>query len=187
RNAHAAVADGPLREPARPVLAGTACRLYAARHAGVGAGDRSRPRRAAGLATGPRVPAGHALALGAPAGPGLSNMICVIGAGIVGCASAFQLAREGHRVLLLDAAPGPGEGCSFANGGQLSYSYVEPLATPATLRALPKMLLGRDSPVTFRPTLDWRQYAWGLQFLAACRDAQVKGATRQLLELSFLS
>jgi D-amino-acid dehydrogenase len=114
-------------------------------------------------------------------------MICVIGAGIVGCASAYQLAREGHRVLLLDAASGPGEGCSFANGGQLSYSYVEPLATPATLRALPKMLLERDSPVTFRPTLDWRQYAWGLQFLAACRAAQVQVATRQLLELSFLS
>jgi D-amino-acid dehydrogenase len=114
-------------------------------------------------------------------------MICVIGAGIVGCASAYQLAREGHRVLLLDAASGPGEGCSFANGGQLSYSHVEPLATPATLRALPRMLLERDSPVSFRPTLDWRQYAWGLQFLAACRAAQVRAATCQLLELSFLS
>lgn len=114
-------------------------------------------------------------------------MICVIGAGIVGCASAYQLVREGHKVMLLDAAAGPGEGCSFANGGQLSYSYVEPLATPATLRALPKMLLERDAPVSFRPTLDWRQYAWGLQFLAACRTAQVQGATRQLLELSFLS
>jgi len=114
-------------------------------------------------------------------------MICVIGAGIVGCASAYQLAREGHCVLLVDAAPGPGEACSFANGGQLSYSYVEPLATPATLRALPKMLLQRHSPLTFRPTLDWRQYAWGLQFLAACRATQVQAATRQLLELSFLS
>ncbi len=113
--------------------------------------------------------------------------ICVIGAGIVGCASAYQLAREGNEVLLLDAASGPGEGCSFANGAQLSYSYVEPLATPATLRALPEMLLERGSPVTFRPTLDWRQYAWGLQFLAACRTTQVQVATRQLLELSFLS
>ena len=114
-------------------------------------------------------------------------LICVIGAGIVGCASAYQLAREGHEVVLLDAATGPGEGCSFANGGQLSYSYVEPLATPATLRTLPKMLLQRDSPVRLRPTLDWRQYAWGVQFLAACRAAQVQTATRQLLVLSFLS
>ena len=114
-------------------------------------------------------------------------MICIIGAGIVGCASAYQLAREGHEVMLLDAAPGPGEGCSFANGAQLSYSYVEPLATPSTLRALPKLLMQRDSPVRFRPTIDWRQYAWGLQFLSACRTAQVQRGTRQLLELSFLS
>lgn len=113
--------------------------------------------------------------------------VCVIGAGIVGCASAYQLAREGHAVLLLDAAGGPGEGCSFANGGQLSYSYVEPLATPATLAALPKMLLERHSPVRFRPTLDWRQYAWGLQFLAACRAARVGATTRRLLALSTLS
>lgn len=114
-------------------------------------------------------------------------MICIIGAGIVGCASAYQLAREGHEVMLLDAAPGPGEVCSFANGAQLSYSYVEPLATPSMLRALPKLLLQRDSPVRFRPTTDWRQYAWGLQFLAACRTAQVQRGIRQLLELSFLS
>ena len=114
-------------------------------------------------------------------------MICIIGAGIVGCASAYQLVREGHDVMLLDAASGPGEACSFANGAQLSYSYVEPLATPATLRALPKLLMQRDSPVRFRPTLDWRQYAWGLQFLSACRTAQVQRATSQLLALSFLS
>ena len=114
-------------------------------------------------------------------------MICIVGAGIVGCTSAYQLARAGHRVMLLDAAPGPGEGCSFLNGAQLSYAYVEPLATPATLRGLPAMLLQRDSPVRLRPTLDWRQYAWGLQFLAACRGTQVRSATRQLLELSSLS
>ena len=114
-------------------------------------------------------------------------MICIIGAGIVGCASAYQLAREGHQVMLLDAAAGPGEGCSFANGAQLSYSYVEPMASPATLRALPKLLLQFDAPIKFRPTLDWRQYAWGMQFLMACREAQVNQGTRQLLELSFLS
>jgi D-amino-acid dehydrogenase len=114
-------------------------------------------------------------------------MICILGAGIVGCSTAYHLVREGHQVLLIDAAPGPGQGCSFANGSQLSYAYVEPLATPAVLRSLPKLLLERDSPVRFGPTLDWRQYAWGLQFLAACRTDQVRRATRQLLELSFLS
>jgi D-amino-acid dehydrogenase len=114
-------------------------------------------------------------------------MICIVGAGVVGCASAYQLVRAGHDVMLLDAAPGPGRACSFANGAQLSYSYVEPLATPAALRALPELLTQRSSPIRFRPTVDWRQYAWALQFLAACRAPQVQVATRQLLALSFLS
>jgi D-amino-acid dehydrogenase len=44
--------------------------------------------------------------------------------------------------------PNAGQGASRANGAQLSYSYVEPLATPATLRALPGWLLSADSPCT---------------------------------------
>ncbi len=117
----------------------------------------------------------------------MKRSICIVGAGIVGCASAYELAREGHDVVLLDAAPGPGTGCSFANGAQLSYGYVEPLASPATLRALPHLLMQRGSSVRFLPTRDWRQYAWALRFLAACRTARVQAGTRRLLELSFLS
>jgi D-amino-acid dehydrogenase len=115
------------------------------------------------------------------------SRVCVIGAGIVGCATAYQLARAGHRVTLVDERPGPGMLTSAANGAQLSYAYVEPFASPATLRALPKMLASRSSPVRFRLRADWRQWAWGARFLLACRQAQVERATGQLLELARLS
>jgi glycine/D-amino acid oxidase-like deaminating enzyme len=65
--------------------------------------------------------------------------VCVIGAGVVGCATAYQLSRMGHEVTLVDSAPEPASGASFANGAQLSYSFVEPLANPGTFRAIPKM------------------------------------------------
>ena len=110
--------------------------------------------------------------------------VCVLGAGIVGCSTAYQLARLGHDVHLVDAADGPGQGTSLANGAQLSYSYVEPLASPQTLASLPGMLLSSQSPLRFRPQLDWRQWAWGLQFLAACTPRQVQAGTRALLQLS---
>ncbi|HEU4460082.1 MAG TPA: FAD-dependent oxidoreductase [Methylibium sp.] len=112
------------------------------------------------------------------------SRICVIGAGIVGCATAYQLARAGHRVTLVDERSAPGMLTSAANGAQLSYAYVEPFASPATLRALPKLLLSRASPVRFRLRADWRQWAWGARFLMACRKTQVQRATRQLLELA---
>jgi D-amino-acid dehydrogenase len=110
--------------------------------------------------------------------------VCVIGAGIVGCATAYRLARDGHAVVLLDAAAGPALGASFANGAQLSYSYVEPLASPATLRCMPGMLLDPASPLAFRPRLDWRQWRWGLRFLAACTRTQARRGTVALWALA---
>lgn len=113
--------------------------------------------------------------------------VCVIGAGVVGCATAFQLSEAGYDVILVDAADGPGKETSLANGGQLSYSYVEPLANPATLRGLPKMLLDKASPLRFELKPDWRQWLWGLQFLAACSSRQAAKGTRRLLEIAELS
>ena len=110
--------------------------------------------------------------------------VCVIGAGVIGCATAYELARQGHDVHLLDAAQAPGLGTSYANGAQLSYSYVEPFASPATLRGLPRMLWSRGSAVRFHPRLDWRQWAWGLQFLRACSTRQSLQGTAQLLQLA---
>lgn len=110
--------------------------------------------------------------------------VAVIGAGIVGAASAYALARAGHEVHLVDAASGPAQGASFANGAQLSYSYVEPLASPGTLAGLPAMLLAPRSPLVFRPRLDWRQWLWGLQFMAACTPAQSRRGTEALLRLA---
>ena len=113
--------------------------------------------------------------------------VCVVGAGIVGCATAQALAREGWRVTLVDASASPGQGASFANGAQLSYSYVEPLAGPATLKALPGWLLSPSSPLRWRPQPTWSHLRWLAAFVAHCRSSQVHATTQALLSLSFLS
>jgi D-amino-acid dehydrogenase len=110
--------------------------------------------------------------------------VCVIGAGIVGCATAYHLARQGFQVQLIDSRPEPGLQTSFANGAQLSYSYVAPLASPQTLRALPGIVLGRSDGVRFRLRADPRQWLWGLRFLAACSEAASRQGTRELLSLA---
>lgn len=113
--------------------------------------------------------------------------VCVIGAGIVGCASAYALSRDGWRVTLVDLLSSPGQGASRANGAQLSYSYVEPLATPDALLALPGWLLSADSPLRWRPRPEWAHLRWLAAFVLACRWSQVRSTTQALLALSFLS
>lgn len=122
-----------------------------------------------------------------PAAQSTGRHACVVGAGIVGSAVALALAESGWRVTLLDAREAPGLGESRANGAQLSYSYVEPLATPAALRALPGWLLSPDSPLRWQPRNDWAHWRWLLAFVAACRWSQVHRTTHALLALSGLS
>jgi len=117
----------------------------------------------------------------------MSRHACIVGAGIVGCATAYALARDGWQVTLVDALPAVGQGASLANGAQLSYSYVEPLATPAALRALPGWLLSPSSPLRWRPRPDLQHLRWLAAFVGACRSAEVRRTTEALLALSFAS
>lgn len=109
--------------------------------------------------------------------------VCVLGAGIAGLATAWQLQRDGHQVTVIDRA-GAGAGASGANGGQLSYAYVQPLADPAIWAQLPRLLLAGDSPLKLRPQWDVDQWRWGLRFLAACRADVARRGTASLLALA---
>jgi len=109
--------------------------------------------------------------------------VCVMGAGIVGLATAYELQRQGLRVTVVDQAQ-PGSGASGGNGAQLSYSYVQPLADPGIWAQLPKLLLSPDSPLKLRPQLDPQQWRWALQFLRACNTETSRRSTAQLLALA---
>ncbi len=109
--------------------------------------------------------------------------VCVLGAGIVGLATAWQLERQGHQVTVIDRAT-PGAGASGGNGAQLSYSYVQPLADPSIWKQLPKLLLSPTSPLKLRPQLDPLQWRWGMAFLAACNAQTSQRTTAQLLALA---
>jgi hypothetical protein len=112
--------------------------------------------------------------------------VCVLGAGIVGLASAYALNRAGHDVTVIDRAR-PGSGASGGNGAQLSYSYVQPLAEPGIWAQLPKLLLSPSSPLRIRPQFDVYQWRWGLQFLPACNAATSRSTTVTLLQLAAAS
>ena len=111
---------------------------------------------------------------------------CVLGAGIVGLATAYELQQRGIQVTVIDQAQ-PGAGASGGNGAQLSYSYVQPLANAGLWRQLPELLVSPRSPLKMRPQWDVHQWRWGLAFLRACNQRTSEHSTRQLLALAALS
>ncbi|HBB78445.1 MAG TPA: amino acid dehydrogenase, partial [Pseudomonas sp.] len=67
--------------------------------------------------------------------------IAVIGGGVIGLTTAYALVRQGHQVELIEKRDQVAMETSFANGGQLSYRYVSPLADAGVpLQALGWML-----------------------------------------------
>ena len=113
--------------------------------------------------------------------------ITVIGAGIVGLTTAWYLQRDGHRVTVVDRREHVGLGSSMANGGQLSYRYVAPLADPEILARIPGWMLQRDAPVRFKPRFDPAQWQWILRFLQACNSSDKLRSVAALLPLSLYS
>jgi D-amino-acid dehydrogenase len=76
--------------------------------------------------------------------------VVVVGAGAIGAATAYELARRGARVTILDRG-GVAAGCSFGNAGLISPSHTEALANPAAVRDGVAWLARRDSPLRLRP------------------------------------
>jgi glycine/D-amino acid oxidase-like deaminating enzyme len=117
----------------------------------------------------------------------VTGSITIIGAGIVGIATASYLRRDGHDVTVVDMRP-PGEYCSFGNAGILSPGSCVPLATPGVLWNVPGYLADPMGPLAVRASYLPRAIPWLLRFIAASRVARVTriaNALRGLLQQTF--
>lgn len=108
--------------------------------------------------------------------------VVVIGAGIVGLATAWSLLDRGREVTLLDPGP-PGGEASSGNAATLAHYAVEPLARPGLLPTLPALLFAPGSPFHLR----WRHLPrlapWLWRFLGAATAARTATATDTLHRL----
>mgnify|MGYP001427469878 CR=1 FL=1 len=110
--------------------------------------------------------------------------VIVLGAGIIGTASAWFLQKAGHEVTVIARQPGAAQETSFANGCQISVSHAEPWANPSAPLKLLKWLGKEDAPLLFRLRADWLQWRWGMSFLRECTPARAAHNIRQIVAIA---
>ena len=112
--------------------------------------------------------------------------VVVIGGGVVGVASAVELARRGATVTVVERDL-VGQGCSYGNAGWLTPSQAFPLANPAMLLKSFKWMLDPESPLYIQPRLDPAFLRWLVEFLLSSRKAKFERGATALLELCKVS
>ena len=116
--------------------------------------------------------------------------VIVLGAGIIGVTSAYQLAKAGHDVTVIDRQPGPALETSFANAGEVSFGYCSPWAAPGIPMKAMKWLLMEHAPLILRPKIDAAMLSWMIKMLSNCtanRYAINKSRMLRLADYSRLS
>ncbi len=91
--------------------------------------------------------------------------VVVIGSGITGVTSAYELALLGYQVTVIDKHLFPAMETSFANGGQLSACNAEVWNQKSTVLKGIKWMAKKDAPLLLNPSFDLHKYAWLIEFL----------------------
>jgi D-amino-acid dehydrogenase len=99
--------------------------------------------------------------------------VAVIGAGMVGVATASWLLRDGHQVTLVDPQS-PGQGASFGNAGCFNPSSVVPIAMPGTLRKVPGYLMDPLGPLRIRWSYLPQLAPWLVRYVRAGTPARIE-------------
>jgi len=110
--------------------------------------------------------------------------VMVLGSGVIGTSVAYELARSGHEVTVIDRQPGPGLETSYANAGEVSPGYAAPWAAPGVPVKAIKWLLMKHSPLVIKPLLDPSMWRWGLAMLANCTEGAYRLNKSRMVRLA---
>jgi len=92
--------------------------------------------------------------------------VIVLGAGVIGVSTAYYLAKSGHEVIVLEKSSASSRGCSFANGGQLSYSHIDTWSNKSALWAMAKsLIMPQQTHINIQDFSNRDFYKWLFNFI----------------------
>jgi D-amino-acid dehydrogenase len=94
--------------------------------------------------------------------------ILIMGAGVIGVSTAYELVKAGCDVSVVDRQPAAGLETSFANAGEISPGYASPWAGPGVPLKAVQWMLDKHGPLVVHPRLDPLMWRWMSQTLFNC-------------------
>ena len=95
--------------------------------------------------------------------------VAVIGAGIIGVTTAYELGADGHEVTVFERRGSVAAETSFANAGLIAPGYVTPWAAPGMPLKVLRHLFSQHAPVRVRG-LPLSSLPWIWRWWRACRQ-----------------
>ena len=112
--------------------------------------------------------------------------VAVVGGGAVGLCVAYELARQGRAVVVLERHDFD-TGTSTGNAGLIVPSHVIPVASPGMFAQAMRALAGGGGSVTARPNINPAFMRWIMRFLRHCNTRSVQAAAPALASLANFS
>jgi len=113
--------------------------------------------------------------------------VAVIGAGIIGVTTAYELAADGHEVTVFERRGAAAEETSFANAGVVAPGYVTPWAAPGMPSKVARFLFSRHAPVKLALPLSAGEIGWMWKWWRACKLDTYLANRARLQRLAFYS
>ena len=113
--------------------------------------------------------------------------VAVIGAGVIGVTTAYELAVDGHDVTVFERAGTVAAGCSFANAGLIAPGYVAPWAAPGMPAKVVRHLFSEHAPVRIAGRPDAATLGWAWRWWRACKPAVYRANRARMHRLAHFS
>ena len=112
--------------------------------------------------------------------------IAIVGAGVIGVTTAYELACDGHDVTVFERNASIAVESSFANAGIIAPGYAAPWAAPGMPFKVFKHLFSRHAPVKIKFPLSNNDLAWMWHWWRACKlDTYLANRSRMLALASY--
>ncbi len=109
--------------------------------------------------------------------------VIILGSGIIGVTTAYILSKAGFEVTVLEKESSSAMGCSYANGGQLSFSHAEPWSSRSSIISILKSAIKPRSSVYIKGILNKDFIKWSSKFILNSTKKRTSDISTKLLNL----